>query len=53
MQDPQLIQELKNEAASIIEEERATGWQNIFLVLAFARHFSFYLILITFWIHIF
>ena len=47
------IMELQDKAEAILEEERGTGWTTIFILLAFARQFVFYLILITFWINVF
>ena len=47
------IQEQKKMANAILEEEKETGWWGIFLTLAFVRQFTFYLVLITFWIHVY
>ena len=45
--------DLKARANLIIDEEKQRSWSCIFLLLALSRQFTFYLILITFWMHIF
>ena len=44
---------MKARANLIIEEEKQRSWSAIFLMLALSRQFTFYLILITFWMHIY
>ena len=45
--------ELRLRLKGLFDEEKSRSWQCIFLMLALARHFTLYLILITFWMHIY
>ena len=51
--DQSNVADLKARANLIIEEEKQRSWSAIFLMLALSRQFTFYLILITFWMHIY
>ena len=44
---------LTKDKEKILEDERSSGWSNIFIWLAFARTTSFFMIMITFWIVIY
>ena len=45
--------DLRIRLKALFDEEKSRSWQCIFLMLALARHFPLYLILITFWMHIY
>ena len=51
--DQGTVADLKQRKHRIFEEEKSKSWYCVFLMLALTRQFTFYLIIISFWMHIY